>query len=68
MTARPNDGYDVQEGTMQGSSVILVIAHIHIETRWECPQCQTRWRKPGKHHGTHRTCKTCGHSFWLRPA
>ena len=68
MTGRKarDTGYDVQEGSMQ-VSVTVVIAHIHIETRWECPQCRARWAKKGKHHGTQRTCRRCNHSFWLRP-
>jgi predicted RNA-binding Zn-ribbon protein involved in translation (DUF1610 family) len=64
-----HQGYTVEEGTLQGASVTVVIAHIHIETRWSCPNpdCKTRWRKPGRHHGTHHKCKKCGHTFWLRP-
>lgn len=68
MASRKHEGIEVTEGTMAGASITVVIATIHIETRWQCPGCRTRWAKKGKHHGTHRKCRTCGHTFWLRPA
>ena len=67
MAVRPTDGIEVIEGTMRGVSTTMTVAVIHVETRWVCASCKTRWRKTGRHLATEHTCRRCGAQFWLRP-
>ena len=61
---RPDDGLVVTEHADTGVSGILNCT-LHSETRWTC-SCGTSWRKPGRHNGTLRTCRSCGARYFLR--